>query len=245
MIRVQFELGGKDPVYVRATSTRRPPPRRVADGAFYNTGQSCCAVERIYVHEKIYDPFVDAFVACQARSSPATRSPTAPTSGRSRARRSSQVLEEQVADAVKKGAKLLTRRQARRAGKGNYFEPTVLTDVTTRMAVMRDESLRADHRHPEGQGRRRGACALMNDTDYGLTAGVYTRTGGARAAALARSTPAPSTGTAATASARACRGAAAATRASARRSRRSASRPSCSRRPGTCARPERHPLRVS
>src|SRR6185437_11978767 len=62
MVRVQCELGGKDPVYVRSDVDPAVAAEAVADGAFYNTGQSCCAVERIYVHESIHDKFVDAFV---------------------------------------------------------------------------------------------------------------------------------------------------------------------------------------
>ena len=63
MIKVQLELGGKDPVYVCDDVDVAAAAAGIADGAFYNTGQSCCSVERIYVHEKIYDAFVEAFVA--------------------------------------------------------------------------------------------------------------------------------------------------------------------------------------
>ena len=63
MIKVQLELGGKDPVYVCEDVDVKSAAAGIADGAFYNTGQSCCSVERIYVHESIHDAFVDAFVA--------------------------------------------------------------------------------------------------------------------------------------------------------------------------------------
>ena len=63
MIKVQLELGGKDPVYVCDDVDVKAAAAGIADGAFYNTGQSCCSVERIYVHEKIHDAFVEAFVA--------------------------------------------------------------------------------------------------------------------------------------------------------------------------------------
>ena len=62
MVRLQLELGGKDPAYIADDVDVAAVAAAVADGAFYNTGQSCCAVERIYVHERIYDAFVDAFV---------------------------------------------------------------------------------------------------------------------------------------------------------------------------------------
>src|SRR6185369_11715110 len=63
MIKTQLELGGKDPIYVADDVDVKAAAAAVADGAFYNTGQSCCSVERVYVHNKIYGAFVDAFVA--------------------------------------------------------------------------------------------------------------------------------------------------------------------------------------
>ena len=90
MIKVQLELGGKDPVYVCEDVDVKAAAAGIADGAFYNTGQSCCSVERIYVHESIHDAFVDAFVAeVQGLQDAATRWTRPPTSARSRAGRSS------------------------------------------------------------------------------------------------------------------------------------------------------------
>jgi len=172
MVKLQLELGGKDPIYVCDDVDVAKAAASVADGAFYNTGQSCCSVERVYVHGKIFRPFLDAFVAevkgyrCGAPSDdktyigPLTRAPQV------------KVLESQVKDAVKKGAKLLTGGK-RVKGKGNWFEPTVLADVDHSMAVMREESfgpvigIMAVKNDDE-------AVKLMNDSDYGLTAGVYT-----------------------------------------------------------------------
>ena len=172
MVKLQLELGGKDPVYVCDGVAVAQAAAGIADGAFYNTGQSCCSVERIYVHERIFAPFVEAFVAevkgfragdpLDERTyiGPLTRAPQV------------KVLEEQVKDARKKGAKVLTGG-ARVAGKGHWFQPTVLVGVDHSMAVMREESfgpvigimpVRDDSE----------AVRLMNDTDYGLTAGVYT-----------------------------------------------------------------------
>ena len=89
MIKVQLELGGKDPIYVCDDVDVKAAAAAVADGAFYNTGQSCCSVERIYVHDAIHDAFVDAFVAEVEGLRPAIRSTRRPTSARSRAGRSS------------------------------------------------------------------------------------------------------------------------------------------------------------
>jgi acyl-CoA reductase-like NAD-dependent aldehyde dehydrogenase len=172
MVKLQLELGGKDPVYVCEDVDIAKAAAGIADGAFYNTGQSCCSVERIYVSEKIFGPFVDAFVAEvkgfrrgdpgdeRTYIGPLTRAPQL------------KVLESQVKDARRKGAKVLAGGNRVKA-KGNWFEPTVLVDVNHAMDVMRDESfgpiigimpVKSDAE----------ALKLMNDTEYGLTAGVYT-----------------------------------------------------------------------
>jgi acyl-CoA reductase-like NAD-dependent aldehyde dehydrogenase len=173
MIKLQLELGGKDPVYVCEDVDIEKAAAGLADGAFYNTGQSCCSVERIYVNEKIFDRFVGAFlseVKGFKRGDPAdeatyigplTRSPQL------------KVLEAQVKDARKKGARILVGGN-RVKGKGNWFEPTVLVDVNHSMDVMREESFGpVIGIMPVGDDAK--AVALMNDTEYGLTAGVYTR----------------------------------------------------------------------
>ncbi len=173
MIKVQLELGGKDPVYVCDDVDVAAAAAGIADGAFYNTGQSCCSVERIYVHEKIHDAFVDAFVAEvkgyrmgdptdeNTYIGPITRKPQL------------DVLRKQVADAKKRGARVLTGGSIV-AKKGNWFEPTVLADVSHKMSVMRDESFGPIIGIQKVSGDDQ-AVALMNDSEYGLTAGVYTR----------------------------------------------------------------------
>ncbi len=173
MIRVQCELGGKDPVYVRPDVDVKAAAEGVADGAFYNTGQSCCAVERIYVHQDVYPAFVEHFVAFTKGVKVGDPKVDGTYIGPLTRKAQLQVLEAQVHDAVKKGAKLLTGGK-RRAGKGHYFEPTVLTDVDHTMEVMREESfgpiIGIQRVKDDAE-----AVRLMNDTEYGLTAGVYTR----------------------------------------------------------------------
>jgi acyl-CoA reductase-like NAD-dependent aldehyde dehydrogenase len=172
MVKLQLELGGKDPIYVCEDVDVAKAAAGIADGAFYNTGQSCCSVERIYVNEKVFAPFVEAFVAEVKRFKrgdpaadstyigPLTRAPQL------------KVLESQVKDAVKKGAKVLVGGKRIKA-KGNWFEPTVLTGVDHSMAVMREESFGPIIGIMAAKDDRQ-AVALMNDTSYGLTAGVYT-----------------------------------------------------------------------
>ena len=139
MIKVQLELGGKDPVYVCDDVDVKAAAAGLADGAFYNTGQSCCSVERIYVHESIHDAFVAAFVAEVKGFKIGDPMDEATYIGAITRKPQLDVLKKQVADAKKKGAKLLIGGNVVR-GKGNWFEPTVFADVDHSMALMRDES---------------------------------------------------------------------------------------------------------
>ena len=121
MVKVQLELGGKDPVYVCDDVDVNAAAAAVADGAFYNTGQSCCSVERIYVHESIHDAFVAAFVAEVKSYRIGDPMNEATYIGAITRRPQLDVLTRQVADAKKKGAKVLTGGGAIRS-KGNWFE---------------------------------------------------------------------------------------------------------------------------
>ena len=172
MIKVQLELGGKDPVYVCDDVDVKAAAAAVADGAFYNTGQSCCSVERIYVHASIHDAFVTAFVEEVRGYKLGDPMNEATYIGAVTRKPQLDVLKRQVADAKKKGAKLLLGGGAVR-GKGNWFEPTVFTDVDHSMALMRDESF-GPIIGIQSVDDDEAAVTLMNDTEYGLTAGVYT-----------------------------------------------------------------------
>ena len=173
MIKLQLELGGKDPVYVCDDVDVAAAAAATADGAMYNTGQSCCAVERIYVHERIHDAFVAAFVDEvkgfrigdptneDTYIGPLTRAPQL------------EVLADQVDDALAKGAKLLAGGH-RIEPPGNWFEPTVFADVDHSMKLMRDESF-GPIVGIQKVASDEEAVRLMNDTEYGLTAAVYSK----------------------------------------------------------------------
>jgi acyl-CoA reductase-like NAD-dependent aldehyde dehydrogenase len=175
MVKVQLELGGKDPTYVCEDVDVAAAAASLADGAMYNTGQSCCSVERIYVHAAVYDAFVAAFV--KEVQGLRVGEPTDESTYIGPLTRAQQVkvLQMQVADALAKGATLLLGGHAisDRPG-GHWFEPTVLVNVSHDMAVMREESfgpiIGIQKVADDAEGVR-----LMNDTDYGLTAGVYTK----------------------------------------------------------------------
>jgi acyl-CoA reductase-like NAD-dependent aldehyde dehydrogenase len=173
MIKTQLELGGKDPIYVSDDVDVKAAAAGVADGAFYNTGQSCCSVERIYVHERIYEAFVKAFVEEVKGFRIGDPLDEATYIGAITRKPQLEVLRRQVVDAKKKGARLLTGG-APIKGKGNWFAPTVLADVDHTMLVMRDESFGPIIGLQPVAGDDE-AVDLMNDTDYGLTAGVYCR----------------------------------------------------------------------
>jgi len=172
MIRLQLELGGKDPTYVCDDVDVAAAAASLADGAMYNTGQSCCSVERIYVHEKVHDAFVGAFVA-EVKGF-RIGDPTDESSYIGPLTRAAQldVLEAQVADARARGARLLTGGR-RLDPPGHWFEPTVFSHVDHTMALMREESFGPIIGIQKVAGDDE-ALRLMNDTDYGLTAGVYT-----------------------------------------------------------------------
>ena len=173
MIKVQLELGGKDPIYVCEDVDIAAAAAAVADGAFYNTGQSCCSVERIYVHESIHDAFVRAFVDEVRGYKLGDPMDETTYIGAITRRPQLDVLKKQVADAKRKGARLLLGGNVVKR-KGNWFEPTVLADVDHSMALMKDESF-GPIIGIEAVADDDAAVDLMNDTEYGLTAGVYTK----------------------------------------------------------------------
>ncbi|HSW06946.1 aldehyde dehydrogenase family protein [Aquabacterium sp.] len=172
LVKLQLELGGKDPSYVRADADVKAAAASLADGAMYNTGQSCCSVERIYVHESVHDAFVDHFLGAVASFQQGD--PMAPGTYIGAITRAAQldVLDAQVADALAKGATLRCGGK-RGPGPGNHYAPTVFTEVNHTMVLMQEESF-GPIIGIQKVGGDQEALGLMNDTRYGLTAGVFT-----------------------------------------------------------------------
>jgi len=174
LTKLQLELGGKDPAYVcddLETKKLALAAKSLADGAFYNAGQSCCAIERIYVHEKVYEEFLKTFVKTVGEFVVGDPLDEKTYLGPVSRKEQLQVLEDQVKDALQKGAQLKLGGK-REKFLGNYFQPSILVDVHHQMKIMREESfgpvigiqkVRDDEE----------ALELMQDTDYGLTASVY------------------------------------------------------------------------
>jgi acyl-CoA reductase-like NAD-dependent aldehyde dehydrogenase len=172
MVPCQCELGGKDPLYVASDiADIKSVAAANADGAFYNNGQSCCAVERIYVHEKIYDNYIEEFVKEVKSWKIGAPMEDGVYIGPLSRKGQLYVLENQVTDAVSKGATILTGGKKLKS-KGYYFEPTVLVNVNHNMSVMKDESFGPVIGIMKVKDDEE-AIRLMEETEYGLTAAVY------------------------------------------------------------------------
>ena len=174
LVPCQLELGGKDPLYVMDDVEDIDKVAAAAlEGVVYNNGQSCCAVERIYVQEKVYDNFVKAYTEQVGKMVVGDPSDAATEVGPLSRPGQLDYLREQIADAVGKGAKLLYG--GRRVGEKGYFmEPAVLVDVDHGMKLMKEESFGP----VVGIQRVKDdaeAVELMGDTEYGLTAAVYSK----------------------------------------------------------------------
>ena len=170
-----LELGGKDPAYVRSDAPIEATAAELVDGVCFNAGQSCCAVERIYVHRDVFDPFVEAFVSgarALVLGHPLDESTTLGPLVRPAAARH---VRDQIDAAVAAGARPLVDPVGfPAAGRGSaYLAPQVLVDVDHSMAVMTDESFGPVVGIMPVDGDDQ-AIELMNDSRYGLTASVWT-----------------------------------------------------------------------
>jgi acyl-CoA reductase-like NAD-dependent aldehyde dehydrogenase len=170
-----LELGGKDPAYVREDANIDHAIENLVDGAFFNSGQCCCGIERIYVHEKHYDRFVEGAVDLVNKYVLGNPLDEATTLGPMAHRRFADLVRQQNAEAVAKGARahIDTSRFAADTGDTAYLAPQVLTNVDHSMSVMREESFgpTVGIMKVAGDGE---AIRLMNDSPYGLSAAIWT-----------------------------------------------------------------------
>jgi acyl-CoA reductase-like NAD-dependent aldehyde dehydrogenase len=170
-----LELGGKDPAYVRADADMAHAIENLVDGAFFNSGQCCCGIERIYVHESRYDAFVEGAADLVGKYVLGNPLEETTTLGPMAHKRFADLVRRQTQEAVAKGATahIDTSRFEADTGDTAYLAPQVLTNVDHSMSVMLEESfgpvvgivkVRDDEE----------AIRLMNDSPYGLTAAIWT-----------------------------------------------------------------------
>jgi acyl-CoA reductase-like NAD-dependent aldehyde dehydrogenase len=170
-----LELGGKDPAYVRADANLSHAIENLVDGAFYNSGQCCCGIERIYVHDSHYDRFVNGFVEMTRSYVLGDPLDEKTTLGPMANLRFADWVRTQTRDALAKGATAHIHSAAFPADKGTtaYLAPQVLTGVDHTMSVMKEESFGPVVGIMKVSSDEE-ATRLMNDSPYGLTAAIWT-----------------------------------------------------------------------
>jgi len=170
-----LELGGKDPAYVRADADLDNAVENLVDGSFFNSGQSCCGIERIYVHESLFDTFVAKFKELTLTYKLGNPLEADTTLGPMVRTSAADFAHAQIAEAVKMGATALIDPQlfpAHQVGTP-YMAPQVLINVDHRMSVMTEESFAPVVGIMPVKDDEQ-AIELMNDSPYGLTASVWT-----------------------------------------------------------------------
>lgn len=177
IVNVGLELGGKDPAYIRSDVDVAWAAEEIVDGAIFNSGQSCCSLERIYVNEKIHDEFVEAVQNVLKNYKLGDPFDSKTHLGPVISKRSKEAIEAHIKDALDKGAKDATPENESFQSPppdGNFVKPTLLTNVDHNMIVMTEESfgpilpvmkVRSDAE----------AIELMNDSEFGLTASIWTK----------------------------------------------------------------------
>jgi len=168
-----LELGGKDPGYVMEDADLDAAVDTLIDGAMFNSGQCCCGIERIYVHESLYDAFVEKAVAIVKGYKLGDPMDTSTTLGPMAHRRFADEVRAQINEAIADGAVAQIDTFPEDDG-GAYLSPQILTNVTHDMRVMRDESFGPVVGIMPVKDDAE-AIRLMNDSDFGLTASLWTR----------------------------------------------------------------------
>ena len=171
---VGLELGGKDPGYVREDADLDAAVAGLMDGAMFNSGQCCCGIERIYVHESLYEAFVEKAVAWVNEQKLGNPLEQDTTMGPMAHARFAATVRSQIDDALGAGARALIDPALFPADDGGaYLAPQILVDVDHSMRVMREESFGPVVGIMPVQGDAQ-AVELMNDSPYGLTASIWT-----------------------------------------------------------------------
>ncbi|MCE7069554.1 aldehyde dehydrogenase family protein [Dyadobacter sp. CY327] len=170
-----LELGGKDPAYVRADADLADAVENLVDGSFFNSGQSCCGIERIYVHKDVYDQFVTDFAALTKTYTLGDPTNTGTTLGPMVRTAAAEFAQKQINEAISQGATALIDPELFPAHQSGtpYFAPQVLVNVNHNMNVMTEETFAPVVGIMPVESDEE-AIRLMNDSQYGLTASIWT-----------------------------------------------------------------------
>ncbi|KAK0946223.1 hypothetical protein LTR29_002270 [Friedmanniomyces endolithicus] len=176
--RVGLELGGKDPAYVRPDVDLNWAAEEIVDGAVFNSGQSCCSLERVYVHESVHDDFVAAVQKVLSGYKLGDPNDKDTNIGPVISKAAATRIQSHIDDALAKGAKNATTENKTFTSppttEGNYIPPTLLTHVNHTMLVMRDETF-GPILPIQSVASDSEAVSLMNDSQFGLTASIWTK----------------------------------------------------------------------
>lgn len=176
VVPVGLELGGKDPAYVREDVDVKWAAEEIVDGAVFNSGQSCCSLERVYVHEKVYDAFVTATQEVLSGYKLGDPFETNTNVGPVISKKAMETIHSHVKDAIDKGAKDVTpanKTFENPPSGGNYVKPTLLSNVNHDMLVMTEETFGPIIPVMKVSDDNE-ALRLMNDSEFGLTASIWT-----------------------------------------------------------------------
>lgn len=177
IVNVGLELGGKDPAYIRDDVDIAWAAEEIVDGAIFNSGQSCCSLERIYVDAKVHDAFVEAVQNVLRGYKLGDPTDKGTHVGPVISKRSKEAIESHISDALAKGAKDATPENetfANPPAKGNFVKPTLLTGVDHSMTVMTEETFGPVIPVMKVTSDEE-AVKLMNDSEFGLTASIWTK----------------------------------------------------------------------
>ncbi|MBW0519217.1 hypothetical protein O181_058932 [Austropuccinia psidii MF-1] len=177
LVSLGLELGGKDAAYVRADADIDWTAAELVDGAMFNSGQSCCSVERVYVHQSVYDQFLSAAQKVLAGYRLGDPFDSNTHLGPVISQKSKQLIESHVNDAIAAGAVDATPENEsfeNLPSRGNFVKPVILTGVNHTMNVMSEETFGPVMPIMSVTGDEE-AIALMNDSEFGLTGSIWTK----------------------------------------------------------------------
>jgi acyl-CoA reductase-like NAD-dependent aldehyde dehydrogenase len=177
VVGVGLELGGKDPAYIRSDVDLAWAAEEIVDGAVFNSGQSCCSLERIYVDESVHDKFVEEVQNVLKNYKLGDPFDKSTHVGPVISKRSKETIEAHIKDALDKGATDATPENESfnsPPSEGNFVKPTLLTNVDHSMTIMTEETFGPVIPVMKVKGDAE-AIKLMNDSEFGLTASIWTK----------------------------------------------------------------------